>query len=110
MKDIGIQHVLAQMREIKALQQDVFSSGEAIQETGTQKTDFSALLKQQVDKVNEVMASSKELADRLVQGDTSISEVEVMVSLQKASVAYQALNQVRNKLLTAYQEVMSMTV
>ena len=33
-----------------------------------------------------------------------------MVALQKASISFQAVNQVRNKLLNAYQEVMNMQV
>ena len=109
MNDITINDVLSQMKALRAQAQDVFPVQPQFNEA-LQKPDFGELLKQQVDKVNEVMKSSSDLSDRLVKGDTSISEVEVMVSLQKASVAYHALNQVRNKLLTAYQEVMSMTV
>jgi flagellar hook-basal body complex protein FliE len=33
-----------------------------------------------------------------------------MVALQKASISFQAMTQVRNKLLSAYQEVMNMQV
>lgn len=109
MTEISIHDVLEQMKTLRAQAQDVFQPQSQNNE-GVPKVDFGELLKQQVDKVNEVMKSSGDLADRLVQGDTRVSEVEVMVSLQKASVAYHALNQVRNKLLTAYQEVMSMTV
>jgi len=35
---------------------------------------------------------------------------EVMVAMQKASLSFEATTQVRNKLLSAYKEVMNMTV
>ncbi len=39
-------------------------------------------------------------------GDASLPEV--MISMQKASVSFQAMVQVRNKLLDAYNDVMNM--
>jgi len=35
---------------------------------------------------------------------------EVMIASQKASVAFQAMTQVRNKLITAYEEIMKMPI
>jgi len=35
---------------------------------------------------------------------------DVMLSLQKANVSFQTMVQVRNKLVTAYQEIMNMQV
>jgi flagellar hook-basal body complex protein FliE len=39
-----------------------------------------------------------------------VSLAEVMVASQKAGLQFQAMTEVRNKLLTAYQEIMSMQV
>jgi len=44
------------------------------------------------------------------QGDPGVSLTQVMVASQKASVSFQAMTQVRNKLIDAYQEVMNMQV
>ena len=41
-------------------------------------------------------------------GDASLPEV--MIAVQKASVSFEAVTQVRNKLLSAYQEIMNMQV
>jgi flagellar hook-basal body complex protein FliE len=41
-------------------------------------------------------------------GAANISLADVMVSTQKASVSFQAMLQVRNKLVEAYQDVMNM--
>ena len=43
-------------------------------------------------------------------GDTTQNLHEVMIALQTASVSFQEMVQVRNKLVTAYQDVMSMQV
>jgi len=39
-----------------------------------------------------------------------VNLAQVMVEAQKASVSFQALNTVRNKMLSAYQEIMNMQV
>jgi len=43
-------------------------------------------------------------------GDENTDLAQVMVSMQKASLSFEAVTQVRNKLLSAYQEVMNMQV
>lgn len=55
------------------------------------------------------MASSK-MAEAFEKGDSNISMAQLAVNMEKASVSFQAMTQVRNKLLTAYQEIMNMPV
>jgi len=43
-------------------------------------------------------------------GDPNVSLADAMIASQKASVAFQATVQVRNKLVAAYEEVMRMSV
>ena len=76
----------------------------------TNQSDFSELLRQSVDKVNETKMDSKKLADAFQAGDPNVQVSEVMVAMQKSSVSFQAMLQVRNKLVSAYQEVMNMQV
>ena len=49
-----------------------------------------------------------ELRDRFEQGDKTVELSRVMVEMQKARVSFEAVKQVRNQLVTAYQEIMSM--
>ena len=42
--------------------------------------------------------------------DPTVDIAQVMVAMQKSSISFQALTEVRNKLLTAYQDVMNMPV
>lgn len=74
------------------------------------QSHFSDILKQSVDKVNETQMDSKKLADAFQAGDPNVQVSEVMVAMQKSSVSFQAMLQVRNKLVSAYQEIMNMPV
>ena len=74
------------------------------------QSDFSDLLKQSVDKVNEAKMESSKLQDAFQAGDPNVQVSEVMVAMQKSSVSFQAMLQVRNKLVSAYQEIMNMQV
>jgi flagellar hook-basal body complex protein FliE len=77
---------------------------------GGQRVDFAAMLKQSLDAVNETQQSSNEMAARIDSGDPQVSLEEVMMARQKASISFQAMVQVRNKLVSAYQEVMAMQI
>lgn len=72
--------------------------------------DFSAALKSSLDQVNQVQLQSQQLAQRFEMGDSNVSLSDAMISLQKSSIALQQTVQVRNKLVTAYQEIMNMGV
>jgi flagellar hook-basal body complex protein FliE len=101
MNSMEIDKVLTQMRLLAA------QAGNKVEQTEP-TVDFSTLLKQSVDKVNETQVQANKLATAFERGDTETSLSEVMVSLQKANVSFQAMVQVRNKLVDAYKEIMSM--
>ncbi|TVZ38582.1 flagellar hook-basal body complex protein FliE [Alteromonadaceae bacterium 2753L.S.0a.02] len=69
---------------------------------------FGELLAQAVDKVNEVQQASSSMAEAYVKGDSNIDVTDVMIASQKAGVAFDAMVQVRNKLVEAYRDVMNM--
>ena len=50
------------------------------------------------------------LATAFESGDPTVNLSEVMVAIQKASISFQAMTQVRNNLVSAYKEVMNMQV
>lgn len=72
--------------------------------------DFQSALKSSLDQVNNAQLQSQQLAQRFEMGDTTVSLSDAMISLQKSSIALQQTIQVRNKLVQAYQEIMSMPV
>lgn len=72
--------------------------------------DFKTMFGSAVNTVNEQQKSAAQLATRFEQGDPSIDLPEVMIALQKSSVSFQAMTQVRNKLVEAYKDIMNMPV
>jgi len=105
--NMEVNQVLAQMRVMAAAASDTSSNKEIGGATGV---DFSTLMNESIQQVSEAQMQAGELAKSFELGDKSVGLPEVMVALQKANISFQAMTQVRNKLLNAYQEVMNMQV
>lgn len=103
----GVDQLLAQMRALAAQAQAGVQQPNAAAETGA---DFSGLLKSSIDKVNETQMLAGKMATSFEQGDRDVSLTDVMVQMQKASLSFQAMVQVRNRLVSAYQDIMNMPV
>ena len=101
--------MLMQLRANAALAQNKLTGAQPLNDE-TNGANFSTLLKQSIDKVNELQQSSGGLAKAFELGDPNVSLAEVMIARQKSSVAFESVLQVRNKLMEAYREVMSMQV
>lgn len=71
---------------------------------------FGDLLKNAIDKVNDTQMEASRMATAFEQGDPRVELTQVMIQLQKASVSFQAMTQVRNKLVAAYEDVMKMPI
>ena len=71
---------------------------------------FADLLTNAVNGVNDIQMQSASLSRAYEQGDPSVSITQVMVQSQKASVSFDALTQVRNKVVRAYEDIMKMPV
>jgi flagellar hook-basal body complex protein FliE len=83
----------------------------ALQEQGrTERTDFAALLKNSIEDVSRLQANSGELKAAYERGDESIDLPQVMIASQQASLSFEAVVEVRNRVLNAYQEIMNMQV
>ena len=74
------------------------------------KVNFADALKNSLDQVSTSQAQASELSKSFSMGDESVSLSDVMISMQKASINFQATVQVRNKLVSAYHEIMNMQV
>lgn len=107
MSDTQISQVLAQMRMVAARTEGLASVDQA---SGTQKSDFAEMLKKSVSAVNDTQKHAGNLTEAFQAGDPNVDITQVMVALQKASVSFQAVTQVRNKLVDAYQEIMRMQI
>ncbi|MGL5990693.1 MAG: flagellar hook-basal body complex protein FliE [Plesiomonas sp.] len=109
----GIQNTLAQMEAVKS-QIGVGSSTELVAAnplttSGTQGPSFQAAMTQAINRVDHLGHTAKEMVTAV---DTGVSQdlVGAMIASQKASLSFTALVQVRQKLMTAYDDVMKMPV
>ena len=103
----GIDNILQQLQAASAL-----ASG-AKKQSDTDEiasVDFSEKLKAAVDQVNNAQQTADKLSMQFVSDQSNVDLHEVLISLQKANVSFQSMIQVRNKLVTAYQEIMNMQV
>ena len=72
--------------------------------------DFAGLLKAQIDNVNRVQQSAEDKVTRFQMEDPNVDLTDTMVSLAKANLSFQQAVQVRNKLVSAYHDIMNMQV
>ncbi|NPA94646.1 MAG: flagellar hook-basal body complex protein FliE [Thermodesulfobacteria bacterium] len=66
---------------------------------------FKEMVEEGLEKLNSQMTQADELAARLAAGE-ELDIPEVMVALSKADISFRMFVQVRNKALSAYEEIM----
>ncbi|WP_432719726.1 flagellar hook-basal body complex protein FliE [Jeongeupia wiesaeckerbachi] len=102
----GIDQLLGQLQVMSAK-----AAGQGAPATdATGGADFAGLLKSSLDQVSQMQQSAQAQQAAFQSGAPEADLQDVMVSLQKASLSFQTMVQVRNKLVSAYQEVMNMQV
>ena len=94
----------------QGLQSKGLGSELSSQSVNSSQADFSKMLKQAIDNVNGLQQNTSELRNRFEMGDNDISLGDVMIAANKSSLALDATIQVRNKVVEAYKQVMSMPV
>ena len=72
--------------------------------------DFSQALNQALQQVSVQQNDATELARRFQLGEPNVSLEQTMIAAQTANVSFQALVQVRNRVVAAYQDIMNMQV
>lgn len=101
----GIDQLLNQLNATSAL-----AAGKSAPVGEAGAADFAGMLKSAVEGVNAVQQDADKLAQTFQLGQPDASIQDVMVSLQKANLSFQTMVQVRNKLVSAYQDIMNMQV
>jgi flagellar hook-basal body complex protein FliE len=80
------------------------------QAAGTGGADFAQALTAAINQVNQVQQQAQQMTENFVAGEGNVNLQDVMVNLQKANLSFQQMVQVRNKLVTAYNDIMNMQV
>ena len=77
--------------------------------SAAQPTSFADTLNTALKQVNDGQQKAATLSESYERGDT-IDIAKVMLARQEASIGFEATLQVRNKILSAYKDIMSMPV
>ncbi|SFR50207.1 flagellar hook-basal body complex protein FliE [Marinobacter daqiaonensis] len=116
-----INNVLTEMRSLRSqmmqnqrMENDLSVRGQVdgpAKPDQVQKTPgFGDMLSQAVDKVNDLQSTAGDMRTAYERGDPDVDITRVMVASQKASVSFEALNQVRNRVVRAYEDIMNMPI
>ena len=103
----GIDQMLSLMRATAAQAGGRVSEAQSAPAGGA---DFAKILQNSIDQVNQTQQQAEGMAVNFAAGDGNTNLQDVMISLQKANISFQEMVQVRNKLVSAYHDVMNMQV
>ena len=97
--------------QINAIERARFEVGSLAERTKTEPgaTAFSEVLGNAIDQVNNLQAEAGNEVEKVMTGEMTDIHT-AMIAVQKADVSFQMMMQVRNKLVSAYQEIMKLQV
>ena len=101
------------MDQINAITMPAVSLGEKAAAShaaiGASSSGFMNTLQQAIGKANDIQLGAGQATEALMTGQTQNIH-QAMVALQEADVSFQLMMQVRNKIVSAYQEIMKTQV
>ncbi len=118
MAGLSVDNVLALRQSIlqrnnalqNAMQNGIGGAGNpAVPVPEAKAADFTAALRGAINEVNALQGASSDAATAYERGETT-DIAAVMLAKQQASIGFETTLQVRNKLLSAYKDIMSMPV
>ncbi len=107
MSEISAAQMLSQLQAIAAA-----AGKERVDTSGSNpgNANFANALADAVQTVNQDQQQAGVMQNAFVAGDSKVNLSDVMIASQKAGIEFQLMLQVRNKLVSAYQDVMNMQV
>ena len=105
METRGIEQMIGQMRATAEA-----AAGKPASADAAGGVDFSQVLQGALQQVSQAQTEAKAMSEQFSAGDPNVNLQDVMVNLQKANLSFQQMVQVRNRLVTAYQDMMNMQV
>jgi flagellar hook-basal body complex protein FliE len=71
-------------------------------------SDFKKILNKSVRETNDLFAQADQATQAMAFGQKDVHQA--MIALEQANLAFQLMIQVRNKIISAYEEIMRMQV
>ncbi len=103
-----IERVLTQIRALR--EQTAMPAANAAMPTAVAGPSFASVLQQGLSQVNATQNHAASMAADFERGKPGVELSQVMLEMQKANISFRATVEVRNKLVSAYQEIMNMPV
>ncbi|MFJ3058400.1 flagellar hook-basal body complex protein FliE [Herbaspirillum sp. NPDC087042] len=107
-----IEAMVAQLKAAAARAQGIVDpvQNDVAAEKAAPRVDFADVLKGAINQVNDSQQQAAKMSQAFAMGDDSVNLSDVMIASQKASISFQTSIQVRNKLVSAYRDIMTMQV
>lgn len=118
MSQMDIDRVLTQIRSIRAqtsggmggIERPTGIAGAAGVANPAPKVSFASVLKNGLDEVNKIQTQASTTAVQFQRGVQGVDLPQVMMEMQKSSIAFRGAVEVRNRMISAYQDIMNMPV
>jgi len=108
MDPISMDSLLAKLKEAREVASGLPSL--TPQPAAPKQVDFAALLKSSIDQVDQSQVGATKIAEQFQLGDSKVTLEDTMIAMQKANISFQAALQVRNRVITAYHDIMNMQI
>ncbi len=105
----NIQSMIETLRSHQAQAAGTASTVNEASATKVGQASFFDSVKSALDKVNDADIKADAMTEAYDRGE-EVPLTEVVLSMQKSSLAFEATLQVRNKVMKAYEEIMNMPV
>ena len=103
----SIDTMISQLRATSSLAQAKPAETGAAEAGGV---DFAQVLQNTMDQVSQAQQSAHKMTEDFASGQEGVNLQDVMINMQKASLSFQQMTQVRNKLVSAYNDIMNLQV
>ena len=106
----NIQSMLQTLRSYQAQASQLPSDTPSVSGTPqTEKTSFTQMVSGALGDVNKLSIEADRLQSAYERGE-DLPLTDVVLGMQKSSIAFEATLQIRNKVLKAYEEILNMPV
>ena len=102
-------NIQSMLQTLRAHQSQAAGGVPGLSTDAPEKAGFSDAVKQLFNQVNATQQKSQALTEAYERGD-EVPLTDVVLSMQKSSLSFEATLQVRNKVLKAYEDIMNMPV
>lgn len=96
--------------QIQSQAQQVSGPSHRLQTSRGDAPSFSDVLFNSINEINKTQVEAKSKTQKWMSGSSDIALNDVMLAMQKSAISFSFGMQARNKMISAYQEIMNTPV